>query len=303
MRTFTDLRGPLRRTGRFLLLAIASTAVEPVPRVSAQQGESPPHQRDRGPGLPTSLFGTYIQKGELIVSPFFESYRDKDYEYAPAELGHGLDEDFRGNYRASEVLLYLGYGLTEDVAIELEAAWISAELETSPQDPTGIPDRIEESGLGDIEAQLRWRWSKETARRPEYFGYFETVFPIESDTGLIGTSDWELKLGGGLVKGFSWGTVTARIAVEYDAADSEVALGEAALEYLKRLSPAFRVFLGVEGTQDEIELLSGIQWHIRESVVLRLHTGIGLTSKATDWAPEVGVLFAIPLGSEARSGR
>jgi hypothetical protein len=292
----------LRRTGRLFLLAIALTAVGPASRVVGQEAERPPYERDRGPGLPTSLFGTYIQKGELIVSPFFESYRDADYEYAPGELSYGLDEDFRGNYRASEVLLYLGYGISENLAVELEAAWISAELETSPDDPTGIPDRIEESGLGDVEAQLRWRWSRETARRPEYFGYFEAVIPVESDTGLIGTSDWELKLGGGLVKGLAWGTVTARVAVEYDAADSEVSLGECALEYLKRLSPAWRVFLGVEGTQDEVELLTGIQWHIRESVVLRLHTGVGLTSKATDWAPEVGVLFSIPVGKAGRMG-
>ncbi|HEY7575698.1 MAG TPA: hypothetical protein VIB08_11075, partial [Thermoanaerobaculia bacterium] len=203
----------MRRTGRLFLLAIALTAVGPASRVVGQEAERPPYERDRGPGLPTSLFGTYIQKGELIVSPFFESYRDADYEYAPGELSYGLDEDFRGNYRASEVLLYLGYGISENLAVELEAAWISAELETSPDDPTGIPDRIEESGLGDVEAQLRWRWSRETARRPEYFGYFEAVIPVESDTGLIGTSDWELKLGGGLVKGLAWGTVTARVAV------------------------------------------------------------------------------------------
>jgi hypothetical protein len=56
----------------------------------------------RGSGQPTSMFGTYIRKGELLIYPFFEYYRDHNFEYKPAELGYGLDRDFRGG--AGELL-------------------------------------------------------------------------------------------------------------------------------------------------------------------------------------------------------
>ena len=47
--------------------------------------------RDRGPGVATSMFGTYVRKGELLVYPFFEGYVDSDQEYTPAELGFSGD--------------------------------------------------------------------------------------------------------------------------------------------------------------------------------------------------------------------
>ncbi len=258
----------------------------------AQENDLPVYLRDRGTGIPTSQFGTYVRKGELLVYPFFEYYRDADFEYKPSDLGFGFDENFRGKYRASEGLLFLAYGLTDWLAVELEAAVIDATLETSPDDPTGIPARIHESGLGDVEGQLRARWTRETERRPEVFSYFEAVAPLQKDKRLIGTSDWELKLGAGLIKGFSWGTITVRAAAEYSTEESKVDLGEYAVEYLKRLSPHWRIYLGLEGSQDEVSLIPEAQWHVTDSIFIRVNSGFGLTSKATDWAPEVGVVFA-----------
>jgi hypothetical protein len=52
------------------------------------------------PASPPTCFGTYVTAGELIVYPFFEYYRDRDYEYEPAELGFGPPIEFRGRYRA-----------------------------------------------------------------------------------------------------------------------------------------------------------------------------------------------------------
>ena len=84
--------------------------------------------------------------------------------------------DFRSKYRASEGLIFFGYGITERLAVEFEAAVISATLEKSKDDPSAMPDKLKESGLGDVEGQFRWRWAKENERRPELFSYFETVF-------------------------------------------------------------------------------------------------------------------------------
>ena len=82
--------------------------------------------------------------------------------------------------------------------------------------------------------------------------------------------------------------------MEYFASESKLELGEAAVEYLKRLSPTWRLYLGVEGKEDEIQVIPEVQWHITDSLFLKLNSGIGVTPKATDWAPEVGVVFSFP---------
>ncbi len=53
----------------------------------------PYYQQDRGKGIPTSMFGTYITKRQIFVYPFFELYNDSDMEYSPDELGYGLVHD------------------------------------------------------------------------------------------------------------------------------------------------------------------------------------------------------------------
>ncbi|HEV7240740.1 MAG TPA: hypothetical protein VGQ36_15990 [Thermoanaerobaculia bacterium] len=251
---------------------------------------------DRGNGVATSMTGTYISRGEWIVYPFFEYYRDEDLEYAPEEFGFEGDQDFRGRYRATEGLLFMAYGLTDDLAVEFEAAFIDASFDKSPSDTSGLPESLKESGLGDVEGQIRWRWARETARRPEMFSYAEVVFPHSEEKLLIGTADWQVKAGTGVTRGFRWGTMTARAALEYDAGSSSALdIGEFAIEYLKRLSPRWRVYAGIEGTADELALIAELQWHVRPNLVLKLNNGFGLTSKATDHAPEIGILIAIPM--------
>ncbi|NIT35859.1 MAG: hypothetical protein GTN49_05065 [candidate division Zixibacteria bacterium] len=260
----------------------------------AAAADVPPYLADRGPGVPTSMFGTYVEPGQLLVYPYFEYYLDHNLEYEPYEFDYGLEKEFRGKYRASEGLIFLGYGFTDWLAQEFELAWISAELTKADDDPSDMPAKLAESGLGDIETQTRIRWLKETATRPEVFNYAEVVFPNHGEKGLIGTMDWEFKLGTGVTRGLGWGTWTVRLAVEYDKAEEAVALGEYAVEYLKRLSPAWRVYAGVEGSDDEIELIAEAQWHLSRFAFVKLNNAVGLTSKATDWAPEVGVMFVIP---------
>jgi hypothetical protein len=271
--------------------AAAIAVVSTIP-LGAQSPGDVNRARDRGTGQPTSMFGTYIERGEWLVYPFLELYRDRNAEYSPSELGYGLDKDFRGKYRATEGLLFIGYGVTDRLAVEFEAAVISARLEKSPSDTTRVPSVLAQSGLGDVEGQLRWRWNRETARGPEVFSYFETVLPLQKRKKLIGTSAWEFKLGTGFVRGFSWGTTTLRTAIEYDAAEKVFGLGEFALEYLRRVSSRLRLFTAVEGTGDEIEWISEAQWSLLPNVVLKLNNAIGVTSKATDWAPEIGLLFS-----------
>jgi hypothetical protein len=94
--------------------------------------------------------------------------------------------------------------------------------------------------------------------------------------------------------------MTVRAAIELAAGStSEFDIGEYAVEYFKRVSRKWRLYAAVEGTQDEVSLITEVQWHLSPNVVLKLNNGLGLTSKATDWEPEVGILFRLP----TRAGR
>ncbi len=199
--------------GAALSLVIAAGTISPSAAApDTEDPDLPAYLKDRGTGVATSMFGTYIRGGEVIVYPFFEYYRDKDFEYKPEEFGYAGDIDFRARYRASEGLIFFAYGLTDDLAIEIETAVIGASFEKAPQDTSALPAKIEESGLGDIEGQLRFRRKRESGGGPELFSYFEAVVPHAREKSLIGTSDWELKLGTGVARGFKFGTLTARVA-------------------------------------------------------------------------------------------
>ena len=289
-----DSQRPVPYGSRCLPRTIAAVALLTGLLTSAAEAQAPNGRaRDRGSGIPTSMFGTYIERGEWLLYPFFEYYRDNNLEYSPDEFGHSLDADFRARYRASEGLIFIGYGLTDRIAFEMEAAVIRARLTKAPDDVSTMPAVMKESGLGDVEGELRFRWNRETDRTPEVFSYFETVLPLQKDKQLIGTQDWEFKFGTGMVRGFSFGTMTLRAAMEYDAADKNLALGEMAIEYLRRVNSRLRLYAGVEGNQDEIEGITEVQWWLGRNVVVKLNNSFGLTSKATDWAPEIGVVFRL----------
>ena len=79
--------------------------------------------------------------------------------------------------------MFIGHGISSRLAVELQAANITAVQEKAPDDPSAMPDSVRESGLGDVEGEVRRRWTTETDRRPELVSYFETAFPsAESPT-------------------------------------------------------------------------------------------------------------------------
>jgi hypothetical protein len=288
-------RSPRRGATRLRLATIALLPAFSISltATSSAAGELPAYLSDRGEGIPTSLVGTYVQSHELLVYPFYEYTINSDQEYKPAELGYGLEQDFRGQRIDHEILMLATYGLSDRVAIEIESAlWTTATLRTAESDPSGVPSELTERGLGDTQAEVRWKWSNETARRPEFFSYFETVFPLQKNRVLIGTSEWELTQGFGAIKGFGFGTLTARASVTWTSSDNQIVFGEYDLEYLKRTGPAWRWAVSLEGEQDELELIPEAQWHFRPNAFLKLNTGFGLTSKTPDLAPEVGVVFS-----------
>ena len=131
--------------------------------LASGQTSSFDRSRDRGTGIPTSLFGTYIEDGELLVYPFYEYTKTSAFEYKPSELGVPGEADFLGETVEQEYLLFLSYGFAERFSVELETAvYAKTTFDKAPNDPSLVPARIEESGFGDVDMQLRWRWSRET---------------------------------------------------------------------------------------------------------------------------------------------
>ena len=194
-----------RNNGFFVVasLLVLILGARPEPSRAAEPAGMPSYLYDRGDGIPTSQFGTYVREKELLVYTFYEYTRKKNFEYKPSELGYAGDNDFFGKVFEREYLLFFAYGFNDSLAIEFESALHSSiDFRKDPGDTSNVPGRIRESGLGDTEIDIRWRFQKETESRPETTFFFKTVFPLQKDKKLLGTQDWEFSPGVVLTKGF-----------------------------------------------------------------------------------------------------
>jgi hypothetical protein len=275
------------------LLAIALTAAAATR--AGEPGATAPYLADRGDGIPTSLFGTYIREKEFIFYPFFEYSRYKKFEYAPKDFGLrglGEDDEFFGQAFEREALIFMAYAFTDSLALEFESALYSTiDFRKSPNDSSAVPGRLRESGLGDTEINIRYRYLKETATRPEVTFFFKTAFPLQKRKKLLGTQHWEFSPGVVLTKGFSWGTVALRASMAADSDERKLEFSEYAIDYIKRLSDNWRIVLSLEGEQDEASVIGELQYRLGKNAVLKINSGFGLTKKAANFAPEIGILF------------
>jgi hypothetical protein len=279
----------LRLATLMVLLAGASRAVE-------AQGSPPSWLKDRGDAISSSMFATYIHPGELVVYPFFEYLRDNNREYQPKEFGLGPEIDFRGRFHSTAEQIFLGLGVNDWLALEFEMAHISAELTKSPSDGFLPPGKIRQSGLTDIEGQVRARVARESARWPEFFIYSEFVARTQRARFLISENYWDIKPGVGFIKGFGFGTLSGRINLEYNHEEKKLDLGELSVECLKRLSPNFRLFVDFEGGEtgslDEWTTVQGFELRLSHSLFLKFDNALGISSKADDWVPQAGLMWA-----------
>ena len=258
--------------------------------------ELPGFLQDRDGKMTTSLFGTFIQDREVLVYPFYEYVRTEE-EYNGEDLGiSDDDEDYVGDLDGHEALLFIGYGITEDIHIEFEPLiWERAVLHrASADDSSGLVNEYDESEtFVALQAQLRWRVLRETATMPEIFTWVEVDHPLKKEKALVGNADWEGAWGIGFVKGFSWGTITPRMSINYDHEEDRTAIGEWAVEYFRRINDTWRVVATVEGESDEeISIIGEIQWHFSKRAFLKLNSGFGVHGPAPDVAPEVGIMFS-----------
>jgi len=282
--------------GRTLVSGLLFALAAPVPWAAAEDA-LPVYLQDRGEGVTTSLFGTYVRGGELLVYPFYEFYSFSDEPYSGEDLEISDDEEeYSGRLRAHEAILFFAYGITDDLAIELESKlYEKASLKRASNDMTsGLTDKFSESqSFGALQAQLRWRVLRETENRPEVYTWVEIDHPLKKEKVLVGSADWEGAIGIGFVKGFRWGTITPRASLGYSKEDDKWGAGEWAVEYLKRVSDHWRLVATVEGEADkEISLIGEVQYSIAPRAVLKLNSGFGVHGPAPDFAPEVGIIFS-----------
>src|SRR2546423_12568095 len=253
-------------------------------------------QADRGAGIRTSMVETYVAPHQLLVYPFVAYTWDHNFEYQPASFGYRLNEDLLGHYRSREAQLFVAYGIADWLAVEVEASHINARFDRSPSDTSGMPARTTESGVADVAGQVRFRLAREHGSRPEVFGSLEVLPPQHGNKALIGDAQWAVKSEIGVVRGLSWGTMTFRTTVEYNRGDTHWDLGETSLEYLRQVSPAWRLLFAIEGGEggapDDWVLVSAGHWRIAPGLYLKFASGIGLFPKSTDWESQIGILFA-----------
>jgi len=213
----------------------------------AVQQQEPPNLRDRGPGVRTSEFQTYIGRHQLLFLTSASYAKDHNLEYNPLDWGFGNQSDLRGTFRSSSAQLWVAYGITDWLAVEVEGSSLSARFERSSSDTTATPARIHESGLGDFAGQVRVRFAQERGRRPEIWGSVEVIPANQRRKVLIGDKLTDVKGEIGFTRGYRFGTMTFKTTVEWNHGDQHWDLGETSLEYLRRLSPDFRLLLAIEG--------------------------------------------------------
>jgi hypothetical protein len=284
----------IKPSGIVAVLVAVAIISGAVPCRAAEPPGLPAYLSDRGDGIPTSLFGTYIRGKEVLFYPFYEYTLTRKFEYEPKELGFTGNQEYLGKLVEQEALVFLAYAFNDSLAIEFESAvYSSAKFTKASDDTSNVPGSIRESGLGDTEINIRWRYLKETASRPELTFFFQTVFPLQKSKTLIGTPDWEFEPGIVLTKGYSFGTLDLRLAVAYDTGERKLEFAEWAVDYVKRLSPDWRVVLALEGAQvDEVSIIGEVQYALSKNATLKINCGFGLAEKAPTFAPEVGVMFS-----------
>jgi len=243
--------------------------------------------------VPTSQLGVSVQPGELLVQPIVEYARDSNFEYDPAEFGFPSTGEFKGHYHRDIETLWVAYGLGQQLALDFGASAARATLDRAFEDQTGMPERTEESGLGNLRARLSWEWGLPRERRPAYFAFGEFFVPHDRKRVLTGTADWVFQFGVGASREFASGVLSVRAGVLFEEASASATdWGEVAVDYLARLSPRYAV-LGalVVNEGDEVSLRAELRCAITPRIDLRVGSAVGLTSHGNDIAPEVGVLF------------
>jgi hypothetical protein len=277
--------------------------ISPLPLHGLQSSDKDNILKERDNGLPSSVYGMYVHPSEMLIYPFYEYGYDHNMEYQPSMFHGNSNADYLAKYKSTAEQIYLGYGVSDLLAVEFEAAYLKATFDKSVSDSTSVPSRIKESGLTDYEAKICWRWAKETDHRPDICSFVEVTIPSNQNKLLIGDPDWDVKPGVIITKGYPWGILSFKTDLEFNREAKNIDVGETAVKYLRQLQPDLRLFLDIEGGEggapDEWVLVPGLQWYIAPTVSLQIYSPVGIFPKATDWSPQIGIQFSQSIQTNA----
>jgi len=271
-------------------------AMERLRRKDAEQGV-----------VPTSLSDIYVTHGELVAVPSFAYLENRGFQYSPDEFGVNAQGDYLGKLTTTQGFLFLAYGLSDSFSVGLTVAAGDATFKKASDDTTAVPAQIDESGLTAIRPEITWRILRETEKLPEVVAYLSAAVPHNGGDQLIGAGDWVLTPGLGVIRGFSWATLVARLGFEYDFSSvSQLDFGAWTLEGQRRFSPKWWASLGLEGTVgggsnfDEVYLAAEVLWQPKPRFGVRIRPRLGLTSQTEGWGIEAG--FVVKFSRDRTKG-
>ena len=280
------------------LLLMALLAWSPGPALAgaadpAPAQELPAYLADRGPGISTSQFATYVASRASSSSTPSTSTR------GPPPSSTTRASSARSAARTSSASSSSTRPCSLSPTASRTASPSSSKGRSTPRPPSRrrpatratSPPASRNRGWATSRARSAGAGERRRLPGPSFYSFLEIVFPLQENKLLIGTQDWEGALGLGFLRGYCWGTIGGRLAVAWDGEDSRLQLGEYAVEYIKRTSPRWRFLASLEGESEEVSLIGEAQWSFSLRAFLKLNCGFGLTELSPDVAPEVGILF------------
>ncbi|MEO8577225.1 MAG: hypothetical protein ABI556_11015, partial [Gemmatimonadales bacterium] len=245
------------------------------------------------------MFVVRLSEGTGIAIGSFERGENRRFQYNPDEFGFpDTGRDFNGRLRSAEGVLFLGYGITRSIAVAFEAAIAAETFRKASNDASGLPARLHESGLGDVQAEVDVRLFGQGILRPGGFLVTEVVFPHSKNRRLIGSPGLLIRPALGAYKNVGRAIILARLAGEYDSdSGTQLDWGEWGLEVGVAAMKSLRLAAGFEGTVggannfDEVSLVTDLQWMASGTFGFRAQSGTGFTEHSRGFSPEVGLMI------------
>jgi len=265
----------------------------------AEAQESPVSHRL--PGLPTTIPGLYLSEGTAIADLAAGRFQNLGFEYSPEEFGFSLEQDFQGEYRASQARFFLGIGLTPNLAIAFRASAADARFNKDASDSSALPEETKESGLEALSAELVWRFLGTDGGETEFFLLTQFVIPHDGDKLLLAQDGLAVLPQIGVIRAFPWAVIEGRLGLEYDAgSETPFDVGRWNVQLLRELVPTLRIGVGLDGqigganNFDEVWFVSHLQWAMSSNVILRASSDLGLTALTKGWSPQLGAIVRLP---------
>jgi hypothetical protein len=235
-----------------------------------------------------------VSLGQLTAYPSFRRFENRGFDYSPDEFGFPLEEDFKGDYRASQGALFISYGLSADLSVGVRATVANARFRKASSDHSGLAGETTESGLEELSAEVAWRFSGNDGGPTELFLLTQILAPHDGDKLFLGQDGVMILPRLALIRTLSWGLLDGRLGLEYDSgSETPFDVGRWSLHALGGLTGSLDLGGGFEGqigganNFDEVWLTTYLQWSARPNLMLRVSSDFGVTALTRGWSPQI----------------